>query len=125
MGACLTRVCMRQRSIENRLRSLADALTDELALSIQNKGSQWKQRISEMDRHANKFCRKVCCPIQLLLDHVWIGRLFLVNFSLCDLLKASINNCFFRTVFNTVALTLLKLEDFNSLQNFRVLYSSP
>uniref|UniRef100_A0A915BVP2 IMD domain-containing protein n=2 Tax=Parascaris univalens TaxID=6257 RepID=A0A915BVP2_PARUN len=59
MGACLTRVCMRQRSIENRLRSLADALTDELALSIQNKGSQWKQRISEMDRHASKFCRKV------------------------------------------------------------------
>ncbi|KHN76623.1 Metastasis suppressor protein 1 [Toxocara canis] len=59
MGACLTRVCIRQRSIENRLRSLADALTDELALSIQNKGNQWKQRISEMDRHASKFCRKV------------------------------------------------------------------
>lgn len=59
IGACLTRVCMRQRSIENRLRSFVDSLTDELAMSLQNKGSQWKQRIVEMDRHANKFCRKV------------------------------------------------------------------
>ncbi|VDK44371.1 unnamed protein product [Anisakis simplex] len=58
MGACLTRVCMRQRSIENRLRNLTDALTDQLALCIQNKGNQWKQRVSEMDRQAHKFCRK-------------------------------------------------------------------
>lgn len=58
LGACLTRVCMRQRSIENRLRALADALNDELAASIQGKISHWKQRASEMDRHATKFCRK-------------------------------------------------------------------
>ncbi|MFH4983267.1 hypothetical protein AB6A40_009976 [Gnathostoma spinigerum] len=59
IGACLTRFCMRQRSLENRLRSLADALTDELAMSIQSKCSQWKQKINEMDRHSAKFCKRV------------------------------------------------------------------
>ncbi|EFO24630.1 hypothetical protein LOAG_03858 [Loa loa] len=59
IGACLTRVCMRQRSIENRLRGFVDSLTDELAMSLQNKGTHWKQRTMEMDRHANKFCRKI------------------------------------------------------------------
>ncbi|VDN90480.1 unnamed protein product [Brugia pahangi] len=59
IGACLTRVCMRQRSIENRLRGFVDSLTDELAMSLQNKGTYWKQRTTEMDRHANKFCRKI------------------------------------------------------------------
>ncbi|MCP9258051.1 Metastasis suppressor protein 1 [Dirofilaria immitis] len=59
IGACLTRVCMRQRSIENHMRGFVDSLTDELAMSLQNKGSHWKQRTMEMDRHANKFCRKI------------------------------------------------------------------
>uniref|UniRef100_A0A0R3RPW4 IMD domain-containing protein n=1 Tax=Elaeophora elaphi TaxID=1147741 RepID=A0A0R3RPW4_9BILA len=59
IGACLTRVCMRQRSIENRLRSFVDSLTDELAMTLQNKGANWKQRTMEMDRNANKFSRKI------------------------------------------------------------------
>ncbi|CAG9538010.1 unnamed protein product [Cercopithifilaria johnstoni] len=59
IGACLTRVCMRQRSIENRLRSFVDSLTDELAITLQKKGTHWKQRTMEMDRHANKFYRKI------------------------------------------------------------------
>uniref|UniRef100_A0A0N5APR1 IMD domain-containing protein n=1 Tax=Syphacia muris TaxID=451379 RepID=A0A0N5APR1_9BILA len=58
MGACLTRMCMRQRSVENRLRAFADALTDELVVTIQNKCSFWKQRTTEMDRRASKFSRK-------------------------------------------------------------------
>lgn len=66
IGACLTRVCMRQRSIENRLRGFVDSLTDELATNLQNKGSHWKQRTMEMDRHANKFCRKVNCKVPCL-----------------------------------------------------------
>ncbi|VDK68156.1 unnamed protein product [Litomosoides sigmodontis] len=64
IGACLTRVCMRQRSIENRLRSVVDSLTDELATTLQNKSIHWKQRTMEMDRHANKFRRKVNCKIR-------------------------------------------------------------
>lgn len=63
IGACLTRICMRQRSIENRLRSFVDSLTDEFAVNLQNKGTHWKQRTMEIDRHANKFCRKVNCKI--------------------------------------------------------------
>lgn len=63
IGACLTRVCMRQRSIENRLRSFVDSLTDELAMTLQNKSTHWKQRTMEMDRHANKFRRKVNCKV--------------------------------------------------------------
>ncbi|VDK72274.1 unnamed protein product [Onchocerca ochengi] len=64
IGACLTRVCMRQRSIENHLRGFVDSLTDDLAMNLQNKSTHWKQRIMEMDRNANKFCRKVNCKIR-------------------------------------------------------------
>ncbi|VDO31655.1 unnamed protein product [Onchocerca flexuosa] len=64
IGACLTRVCMRQRSIENHLRGFVDSLTDDLAMNLQNKGAHWKQRTMEMDRNANKFCRKVNCKIR-------------------------------------------------------------
>lgn len=59
MGACLTRMCMRQRSVGYQLRAFADALTDELVVAVQNKCGYWKQRTTEMDRRASKFCRKV------------------------------------------------------------------
>lgn len=88
MGACLTRICIRQRSVENRLRGLADSLTDELALSIQNKTSYWKQRAVEMDRHASKFCRKVellCYSFMFFYAIPERIVLFKINFMLLNL----------------------------------------
>ena len=84
MGACLTRMCMRQRSVENRLRAFADSLTDELVVAIQNKCGYWKQRTAEMDRRASKFCRKArsrknCVDSSALNEQRRICRALLVE----------------------------------------------
>ncbi|CAI5439676.1 unnamed protein product [Caenorhabditis angaria] len=59
VGACITRVCIKQRSIENRMRSWADALTDEFALGLQQRGTYWKNRCNELDKMAAKHVKKV------------------------------------------------------------------
>ncbi|VDL76316.1 unnamed protein product [Nippostrongylus brasiliensis] len=59
MGVCMTRVCMRERALEHRLRSVADALSDETAVSIQQRAAYWKQRTAELDKNAAKHVKKV------------------------------------------------------------------
>ncbi|CAI2307347.1 unnamed protein product [Caenorhabditis sp. 36 PRJEB53466] len=59
VGACVTRVCIKQRAIENRMRSWADALCEELSLSLQQRGNYWKGRCQEMDKLAAKHVKKV------------------------------------------------------------------
>ncbi|EGT35468.1 hypothetical protein CAEBREN_23447 [Caenorhabditis brenneri] len=59
VGACVTRVCIKQRAIENRMRSWADALCEELAISLQQRGNYWKGRCNDMDKMASKHVKKV------------------------------------------------------------------
>ncbi|EPB69211.1 hypothetical protein ANCCEY_11699 [Ancylostoma ceylanicum] len=59
MGVCMTRVCMRERALEHRLRAVADALADETAVSIQQRAAYWKQRTAELDKTAAKHVKKV------------------------------------------------------------------
>ncbi|CCD64227.1 IMD domain-containing protein [Caenorhabditis elegans] len=59
VGACVTRVCIKQRAIENRMRSWADALCEELAISLQQRGNYWKSRCHDMDKTAAKHVKKV------------------------------------------------------------------
>ncbi|RCN40240.1 hypothetical protein ANCCAN_13839 [Ancylostoma caninum] len=59
MGVCMTRVCMRERALEHRLRAVADALADETAVSIQQRATYWKQRTAELDKTAAKHVKKV------------------------------------------------------------------
>lgn len=59
VGACVTRVCIKQRAIEGRMRSWADALCEELALSLQQRGNYWKGRCQEIDKTAAKHVKKV------------------------------------------------------------------
>uniref|UniRef100_A0A1I7TWZ0 IMD domain-containing protein n=1 Tax=Caenorhabditis tropicalis TaxID=1561998 RepID=A0A1I7TWZ0_9PELO len=59
VGACVTRVCIKQRAIENRMRSWADALCEELAISLQQRGNYWKGRCHDMDKLAAKHVKKV------------------------------------------------------------------
>lgn len=59
MGVCMTRVCMRERALEHRLRAVADALADETAVTIQQRASYWKQRTAELDKSAAKHVKKV------------------------------------------------------------------
>ncbi|VDM57211.1 unnamed protein product [Angiostrongylus costaricensis] len=59
MGVCMTRVCMRERALEHRLRAVADALTEETAVSIQQRAAYWKQRTAELDKSAAKHVKKI------------------------------------------------------------------
>lgn len=59
MGVCMTRVCMRERALEHRLRAVADALADETAVSIQQRVAYWKQRTAELDKNATKHVKKI------------------------------------------------------------------
>ncbi|KJH46581.1 hypothetical protein DICVIV_07364 [Dictyocaulus viviparus] len=59
MGVCMTRVCMRERALEHRLRAVADALADETAVSIQQRAAYWKQRTAELDKNAAKHVKKI------------------------------------------------------------------
>ncbi|KAF8368549.1 hypothetical protein PRIPAC_86378 [Pristionchus pacificus] len=58
VGACVTRVCMRQRALEGRLKSLSDALGDELAVGVHARTAFWKGRTTEMDKNAAKHLKK-------------------------------------------------------------------
>ncbi|GMR54309.1 hypothetical protein PMAYCL1PPCAC_24504 [Pristionchus mayeri] len=58
VGACVTRVCMRQRALEGRLKALSDALGDELAVGVHARTAFWKGRTSEMDKNAAKHLKK-------------------------------------------------------------------
>ncbi|CAD6194729.1 unnamed protein product [Caenorhabditis auriculariae] len=59
VGACVTRVCIRERALESRLRAWADALSDEMAVSLQQRAAYWKSRTSELDKAASKHVKKV------------------------------------------------------------------
>lgn len=59
VGACVTRVCIKQRSIESRMKSWADTLCEELAISLQQRGNYWKGRCNDMDKMAAKHVKKV------------------------------------------------------------------
>ncbi|GMT01296.1 hypothetical protein PENTCL1PPCAC_23470, partial [Pristionchus entomophagus] len=58
VGACVTRVCMRQRALEGRLKALSDALGDELAVGVHARTAFWKTRTAEMDKNAAKHLKK-------------------------------------------------------------------
>ncbi|PIO64267.1 hypothetical protein TELCIR_14111, partial [Teladorsagia circumcincta] len=59
MGVCMTRVCMRERALEHRMRAVADALADETAVSIQQRAAYWKQRTAELDKNAAKHTAEI------------------------------------------------------------------
>lgn len=50
MGTALTRICMRHRSMENRLQTLATSLVESLALGVNNSLEAWRGQTSELDK---------------------------------------------------------------------------
>jgi hypothetical protein len=41
---------MRQKSLENLIRSLAKSLSDQFVVSLERKSLEWKQRVGEIER---------------------------------------------------------------------------
>lgn len=59
IGAALTRFCLRQKSIENCIRSLATALSDQFAPNLEKKSVEWRQRIqTDFEKRRAKILKK-------------------------------------------------------------------
>ncbi|KAK1785107.1 hypothetical protein P4O66_018199, partial [Electrophorus voltai] len=58
VGSALTRMCMRQRSIEAKLRHFTNALMDKLIMPLQDKVEEWKKSTALLDKdHAKEYKR--------------------------------------------------------------------
>ncbi|PAV62642.1 hypothetical protein WR25_10428 [Diploscapter pachys] len=58
IGACMTRVCMRERVLETRLRAMADSLSEQLVTTVQGKTAFWKQRTTDLEKICVKHNKK-------------------------------------------------------------------
>ncbi|XP_072371496.1 protein MTSS 1 isoform X6 [Scyliorhinus torazame] len=56
IGSALTRMCMRHRSIETRLKQLTAALTDSLINPLEGRIEEWKKMANQLDKdHAKEY----------------------------------------------------------------------
>ncbi|XP_048464461.1 protein MTSS 1-like [Rhincodon typus] len=56
IGSALTRMCMRHRSIESRLKQLTTALTDSLINPLEGRIEEWKKIANQLDKdHAKEY----------------------------------------------------------------------
>ncbi|XP_033754842.1 protein MTSS 1-like isoform X3 [Pecten maximus] len=58
IGSALTRLCMRHRTIETKLKSLTMSIIDNLVNPLQEKGEDWKKSVAQLDKeHAKEYKR--------------------------------------------------------------------
>ncbi|XP_047218693.1 protein MTSS 2 [Girardinichthys multiradiatus] len=58
IGSALTRMCMRHRSIEAKLRQFTNALMESLIIPLQDKIEDWKKTANQLDKdHAKEYKR--------------------------------------------------------------------
>ncbi|XP_077376438.1 protein MTSS 2 isoform X2 [Festucalex cinctus] len=58
IGSALTRMCMRHRSIEAKLRQFTNALMESLIMPLQDKIEDWKKTATQLDKdHAKEYKR--------------------------------------------------------------------
>ncbi|XP_067651224.1 protein MTSS 1-like isoform X4 [Haliotis asinina] len=56
IGSALTRLCMRHRSIESKLKSFTGCMLDTLVAPIQDKLEEWKKVVAQLDKdHAKEY----------------------------------------------------------------------
>ncbi|XP_076371004.1 missing-in-metastasis isoform X2 [Tachypleus tridentatus] len=54
IGTALTRLCLRHRSVEARLKTFTSALMDCLVIPLQNKLEEWKKTATQLDKEHTK-----------------------------------------------------------------------
>nr|XP_046250254.1 MTSS I-BAR domain containing 2a isoform X1 [Scatophagus argus] len=58
VGSALTRMCMRHRSIETKLRHFSNALMEGLVMPLQDRIEEWKKTANQLDKdHAKEYKR--------------------------------------------------------------------
>ncbi|XP_064599355.1 protein MTSS 1-like isoform X2 [Liolophura sinensis] len=64
IGLALTRLCLRHRSIESKLKSFTSSITDNMVSPIQEKLEDWKKAVVQIDKDHNKECKKARAEIK-------------------------------------------------------------
>lgn len=58
IGSALTRLCMRHKSIETKLKTLTSTIIDNLVTPLQEKSEDWKKTVAQLDKeHAKEYKR--------------------------------------------------------------------
>ncbi|CAB4065214.1 MTSS1 [Lepeophtheirus salmonis] len=70
IGTCLTRIVIRHRALESRMKSFAGALMDCLVLPIQGKLEEWKKVAVILDKEHSKTYKKNRSQIKKKFDQV-------------------------------------------------------
>ncbi|XP_063441011.1 protein MTSS 1-like isoform X6 [Mytilus trossulus] len=56
IGSALTRLCMRHKSIETKLKTLTSSIVDNLVTPLQEKSEDWKKTVAQLDKeHAKEY----------------------------------------------------------------------
>ncbi|CAC5400921.1 MTSS1 [Mytilus coruscus] len=56
IGSALTRLCMRHKSIETKLKTLTSSIIDNLVTPLQEKSEDWKKTVAQLDKeHAKEY----------------------------------------------------------------------
>ncbi|XP_076112602.1 uncharacterized protein LOC143080582 isoform X2 [Mytilus galloprovincialis] len=56
IGSALTRLCMRHKSIETKLKTLTSTIVDNLVTPLQEKSEDWKKTVAQLDKeHAKEY----------------------------------------------------------------------
>uniref|UniRef100_A0A1I8AYH2 IMD domain-containing protein n=1 Tax=Meloidogyne hapla TaxID=6305 RepID=A0A1I8AYH2_MELHA len=59
IGAALTRYCIRQRSIESKLRKISQPLIGEFTIELERKCAEWKHSLADTERRHQRSCKRL------------------------------------------------------------------
>ena len=60
IGACLTRIVLRHKAMESRMKTLCSALLECMILPLQDKLEDWRKNVGILDKEHAKEYKKVC-----------------------------------------------------------------
>jgi len=70
IGAALTRLCLRHRSMENKLRMLTSGLSDAFIVPLQERIDDWKKKSTAMDKNHSKDLKKSKRDVEMVADNL-------------------------------------------------------
>ena len=59
IGACLTRIVLRHKAMESRMKTLCSALLECMILPLQDKVEEWRKNVGVLDKDHAKEYKKV------------------------------------------------------------------
>ncbi|CAH8679250.1 unnamed protein product [Schistosoma rodhaini] len=68
IGACLTRYCMRQKSLESKVKSMGNHLVTSLANPLNSKVDEWKRNLCQLEKDRTRQTKRVRAELKKALS---------------------------------------------------------